>query len=101
MPTQVVIGAVPVSDLQRLDYICCVFYFYIFCMKKTLLCCWFYFLIENSKFFCTSLDFQPQTITMVNHNPAHVALMVFGFLVFLAAITFNFLSGFGAKSGQY
>lgn len=38
---------------------------------------------------------------MVNHNPARVVLMFVGLFTFLSAITFNFLSGFGDKSGDY
>lgn len=38
---------------------------------------------------------------MVTHNPARVVLMFVGLFTFLAAITFNTLSGFGAKSGEY
>ena len=46
------------------------------------------------------MDFHPPTI-MVNHNPARVVLMFIGLLMFLAAITLNTLSGFGAESGEY
>lgn len=38
---------------------------------------------------------------MATRSPARVALMFAGLLAFLAAITFNTLSGFGAKSGAY
>ncbi|XP_020568390.1 uncharacterized protein LOC105356692 isoform X2 [Oryzias latipes] len=38
---------------------------------------------------------------MVNHNPARVVLMFVGLFTFLSAITFNFLSGFGDKSGVF
>ncbi|KAF1373094.1 hypothetical protein PFLUV_G00256750 [Perca fluviatilis] len=38
---------------------------------------------------------------MVTHNPARIVLMFVGLFAFLAAITFNSLSGFGAKSGVF
>ncbi|XP_067434605.1 uncharacterized protein [Thunnus thynnus] len=38
---------------------------------------------------------------MVNHNPVRVVLMFLGLIVFLVAITFNSLSGFGDKSGLF
>ncbi|KAK5849583.1 hypothetical protein PBY51_013907 [Eleginops maclovinus] len=38
---------------------------------------------------------------MVNHSPARVVLMFTGFFSFLVSITFNSLSGFGAKSGVF
>ncbi|XP_061569309.1 uncharacterized protein LOC133423179 [Cololabis saira] len=38
---------------------------------------------------------------MVNHNPARVALVFVGLCVFFPAISFNFLSGFGDKSGIF
>lgn len=38
---------------------------------------------------------------MASRSPARVALMSAGMLAFLAAITFNILSGIGAKSGAY
>ncbi|KAF6716761.1 hypothetical protein FQA47_024033 [Oryzias melastigma] len=38
---------------------------------------------------------------MANHDPARVVLMFVGLFTFLAAITFNFLSGFGDKSGVF
>lgn len=47
------------------------------------------------------VDFCPQTIIMATHSPARVVLMLIGMLTFLAAITFNSLSGFGAKSGEF
>lgn len=74
--------------------------FLYFCMKTILLCCWFYSFYLKRQLYPV-VDFHPHTITMANHNPARIALMVLGFLVFLSAITFNFLSGFGAKSGSY
>lgn len=46
-------------------------------------------------------DLCPQIRTMASRSPARVALMFAGTLAFLAAITFNTLSGFGAKSGAY
>lgn len=47
------------------------------------------------------VDFCPRTIIMATHNPARVVLMFVGLVTFLVAITFNSLSGFGAKSGEY
>ncbi|XP_034428488.1 uncharacterized protein LOC117753992 [Hippoglossus hippoglossus] len=38
---------------------------------------------------------------MVNHNTARVVLMFLGLFMFLAAITVNSLSGFGAESGVF
>ncbi|KAF3703664.1 hypothetical protein EXN66_Car019352 [Channa argus] len=38
---------------------------------------------------------------MAKHNPARIVLMVLGLLVSLAAIAFNFLSGYGAESGVF
>ncbi|KAM7369835.1 hypothetical protein PAMP_011125 [Pampus punctatissimus] len=38
---------------------------------------------------------------MVNHSPARVVLMFLGMIIFLVAILFNSLSGFGAKSGLF
>ncbi|CAB1418623.1 unnamed protein product [Pleuronectes platessa] len=38
---------------------------------------------------------------MVNHNLARVVLMFLGLILFLAAITMNSLSGFGAESGIF
>lgn len=46
-------------------------------------------------------DLCPQIRNMASRSPARVALMFAGLLAFLAAITFNTLSGFGAKSGAY
>ncbi|KAG7526756.1 hypothetical protein JOB18_044775 [Solea senegalensis] len=38
---------------------------------------------------------------MVNHNPARVVLMFLGLALFMAAMTLNTLTGFGAKSGIF
>lgn len=46
-------------------------------------------------------DLCPQIKSMASCSRARVALMFAGMLAFLAAITFNTMSGFGAKSGDY
>lgn len=46
------------------------------------------------------VDFCPQPIVMATRSLARVVLMFVGMLTFLAAIIFNSLSGFGAKSGK-
>lgn len=47
------------------------------------------------------MDFYPKTIIMETHSLARVVLMFVGLFTFLAAVIFNSLSGFGAKSGEY
>lgn len=47
------------------------------------------------------VDFYLQIRSMASRSLARVALMFAGMLAFLTAITFNALSGFGPKSGDY
>lgn len=50
--------------------------------------------------FLPFVNFYREMISMTNHNPARVVLMLVGFFTCLAAIMFNLLSGYGEKSGE-